>query len=384
MRDVAVVASGLTRFGRHDVSVVDLLAEAGQAALEAAGADPEAVDALLVANMASGEFEGRSGIANALVSELALEPAFASKVENTSGSGGAAFLWGWTSVAAGLYDLVLVAGGERMTSVSTPEATEVIASLVHPVERAQGISLPGYAGLMARAYMDRYGMPREALAHVAVKNHANGAKNPNAQFRKEITVEEALASPLIADPLRLYDYCPITDGAAAVLLCPAEAAHPFTDRPVLVRGVAGATDTHVVHEREDLTAMAAVRRAAERAYALAGLGPGDVDVAEVHDMATILEVVQTEELGFFPRGQGWKAAVDGVTARDGALPVNTSGGLKAKGHPLGATGVAQVAEIAAQLRGRAGPRQVDASVGLACNVAGFGNNAIVTVLEAAT
>ncbi|MCJ2520784.1 MAG: thiolase family protein [Candidatus Thermoplasmatota archaeon] len=382
MRDVAVVAYGLTKFGKHGGSVVDLLSEAGYRALQDATSSVSEVDALLVGNMSSGEFEGRSGIANAVVSELALEPAFASKVENTSGSGGAAFLLGWSGVASGFYDLVLVMGGEVMTVVSREEATDIIASLTHPVEYAQGISLPGYAGLMARAYQHRYDAPREAMAHVAVKNHYNGARNPNAQFQKEITLEKALESPMIADPLRLYDFCPITDGAAAVLLCPYEAADSYTEKPVLVRGVAGATDTHVVHEREDLTAMRAVRVAAERAYAMGGLGPEQVDVAEVHDMATILEIVQTEELGFFRRGEGWKAAMEGATSLEGLKPVNTSGGLKAKGHPLGATGVAQVAEVTAQLQGRAGARQVSASKGLACNVAGFGNSAIITLLEA--
>ncbi len=383
MRDVAVVGVGVTRFGRHETSVVELLAEAGTAALKDGGGPAEEVDALLVANMSSGEFEGRTGIHNALVSEMALEPAFASKVENTSGSGGASLLWGWTGVASGLYDLVLVTGGEVMSTVGTEEATEIIASLTHPQERAVGVSLPAYAGLMARAYRERYGMPEDALAHVAVKNHANGARNPNAQFRKEISLEQARASPMIADPLRLYDFCPITDGAAAVLLCPMERAASYAAKPVPIRGIAGATDTHVVHEREDLTAMAAARRAAEKAYAMAGRGPEDMDVAEVHDMATILEVVQTEEVGLFPRGEGWRAAVEGATALDGPMPVNTSGGLKAKGHPLGATGVAQVAEVTSQVQGRAGERQVEATTGLTCNVAGFGNNVIVSLLEVA-
>ncbi|MFQ5838686.1 MAG: thiolase family protein [Thermoplasmata archaeon] len=382
MREVAVTSYGLTKFGRHQQSVVDLLAEASHHALESISASASEVDALLVGNMSSGEFEGRSGIANALVSELALEPAFASKVENTSGSGGAAFLWGWTGVASGLYDLVLVTGGEVMSVVDRQRATEVIASLTHPVEYAQGISLPGYAGLMARAYLRRYQAPREALAHVAVKNHHNGARNPNAQFQKEASLEMVLQSPVIADPLRLYDFCPITDGAAAVLICPLEKAESYTRQPVVVRGIAGATDTHVVHERDDLTGMKAVRVAAERAYAIADVRPEDVDVAEVHDMATILEIVQTEELGFFSRGEGWKAAMEGVTSLRGSKPINTSGGLKAKGHPLGATGVAQVAEITAQLQGKAGDRQVKASLGLTCNVAGFGNNVIVTVLGA--
>lgn len=380
MRDVAVLSYGLTPFGRHEASVVDLLADASQPALAGSGTD--AVDAVFVGNMSSGEFEGRSGIANALASELGLEPAFPAKVENTSGSGGAALLWGWASIASGLYDRVLVAGGERMTSVDTGRATVIIASLTHPVEHAQGITLPGYAGLMARAYLDRYGAPRESLAAVAVKNHSNGARNPNAQFQKEVSTEQVLASPMIADPLRLYDFCPITDGAAALVLAPWEDSKPDQGPPVRVRGIAGASDTQVVHEREDLTAMKAVRLAATRAYAMAGLGPDAIEVAEVHDMATILEVVQTEELGFFPRGQGWKAAQDGVTSLEGPRPINTSGGLKAKGHPLGATGVAQIAEVTAQLQGKAGDRQVPAQVGLACNVAGFGNDSIVTVLEA--
>lgn len=379
MRDVAVLAYGLTPFGRHESSVVDLLAEASLSALEDSGT--EAVDAVFVGNMSSGEFEGKSGIANALVAELGLEPAFPSKIENTSGSGGAAFLWGWAGIASGLYERVLVAGGERMTSVETGRATEIIASLTHPVEWAQGITLPGYAGLMAHAYLERYSAPREALASVAVKNHYNGARNPNAQFQKEVSMERVLESPLIADPLRLYDFCPITDGAAALVLT-AEGAKTGGEPPVRVRGIAGASDTQVVHEREDLTAMKAVRLAAEQAYAMAGVGPETMDVAEVHDMATILEVVQTEELGLFPRGEGWKAAQEGITSLTGSRPVNTSGGLKAKGHPLGATGVAQIAEVCAQLQGKAGDRQVPAQVGLACNVAGFGNDSVVTVLEA--
>lgn len=380
MREVAVVAYGLTAFGRHEKSVVDLLAEAGEKCLDDAGAEPSKVEALIVGNMSSGEFEGRSGIANAVVSELALEPAFASKVENTSGSGGAAFLWGWAGVASGQYDLVLVLGGEVMSVVDRERATDIIASLTHPVENVQGISLPGYAGMMARAYLQRYEAPREALAHVAVKNHFNGARNPNAQFQKEMTLGDVLSSTMIADPLRLYDFCPMTDGAAAVLICPAEQAQNYTGRPAVVRGIAGATDTHVVHERADLTRMRAVEVAAAQAYSMAAVGPEKVQVAEVHDMATILEIVQTEELGLFPRGEGWRAAMNGTTALDGSLPVNTSGGLKAKGHPLGATGVAQIAEVTSQLQGRAGRRQVDASLGLACNVAGFGNNVIVTVL----
>jgi acetyl-CoA acetyltransferase len=338
---------------------------------------------VVVGNMASGEFEGRSGIANALISDLALEPAYGLKVENTSGSGAAALYVGWLAIASGAADLALVAGGEKMTTLPTEVVTDVIASLTHPVEYQHGITLPSYAGLMARAYLERFGAPREALAQVAVKNHAHGALNPNAHFQKTITVEQALASPLVADPLRVYDFCPISDGAAALVLAPADHARRSTTQPIRIRGIAGATDTHVVHERPDLTEMRAVRAAAERAYRMAGLGPRDIGLAELHDMATILEIVQSEELGFFPRGEGWKAVQAGVTSRTGTRPINTSGGLKAKGHPIGATGVAQLVELTRQLQGRAGARQVAAVRGLACNVAGFANNVTVTIVERA-
>lgn len=381
VRQVAIVGTGLTKFGKHEKNIVQILADASLAALRDSKTEREKFDGVFVANFASGEFEGKTGIANALTSDMALEPAFASRIDNTSGSGGAALYLGWMSVASGQSDMVLVAGGEKMTSVPTDVATDVIASLTHEEEYKQGVSLLSFAGLMARHYLERYDAPREVLAKVAVKNHENASLNPNAQFQKIITVEQALASPIIADPLRLYDFCPITDGAAAVVMVPAERARSFTERPVLISGMGGATDTHVVSEREDLTVLNAVRRASEKAYAASGRTPNDIQVAELHDMFTLMEIVQSEDLGFFRKGEGWKAVETGITRRDGRLPINTSGGLKAKGHPIGATGVAQVAEITYQLQGRCGARQVDASVGLTCNVAGFGNNAVVSILE---
>jgi acetyl-CoA C-acetyltransferase len=269
-----------------------------------------------------------------------------------------------------------------MTHRTTGEATDVIASLTHPVEYKHGVTLPSFAGLTARSYLERYDAPRESLAKVAVKNHANGVDNPHAQFRTEIDVETALNSPIVADPLRLYDFCPITDGASAMLFCPADAAGMYTDDYAVVMGVAGATDTHVVHERADPTTMGAVVDSGEAAYEMAGVGPDNVDVAELHDMFTILEFLQMEGLGFAEPGEAWQQVQQGRTERDGELPVNTSGGLKSKGHPLGATGVAQGYEIYTQLVGEAGPRQVDADVGLACNVGGFGNCVITTVMEA--
>ena len=373
----------MTQFGQRDGWVRELLAEAGAACLDDAGVAPSAVDHLYVSNMASGEFEGQTGVPNALVHDLGAMPAYTQRVDQTSSSGGAGIYAAWQSVASGASDMTLLVGGEKMTHRSTAEATDVIASLTHPVEYKTGVTLPSFAGMTARHYLERYDAPREALATVAVKNHRNGVDNPHAQFRKEVDAETVLESPIVADPLRLYDFCPITDGSAALLFCPEDVAAEYTDDYVTVAGVAGATDTHVVHEREDPTVMGGVVESSREAYELSGYGPDDVDVAELHDMFTILELLQYEDLGFAEKGTAWEDAEAGVTARDGELPINTSGGLKSKGHPLGASGVAQAYEIYVQLLGDAGPRQVDAEVGLACNVGGFGNCVITTIMEAA-
>ena len=382
MTDVAVIGASMTQFGERDAWIRGLLAEAGRACLEDAGVDSDEVEHLYVANMASGEFEGQTGVANALVSDLAATPAYTQRIDQTSASGGAGIYAAWQSVASGAADLTLLVGGEKMTHRTTGESTDVISSLTHPVEYKHGVTLPSFAGLAARLYLDRYDAPRESLAEVAVKNHANGALNPHAQFQREIDVETALDSPMIADPLRLYDFCPVTDGAAALLFCPVEHARAHTDRFAVVSGVAGATDTHVVHERADPTTMGAVVDSGEAAFEMAGRDPADVDVAELHDMFTILEFLQLEGLGFAAPGEAWRMAAEGRTALDGDLPVNTSGGLKSKGHPLGATGVAQAYELYVQLVGDAGERSVGADVGLACNVGGFGNCVTTTVMEA--
>ena len=382
MDRVAIIGASMTEFGQRDGWVADLLAEAGEACLDDAGVRPGEIEHLYVSNMASGEFEGASGVVNRLAHDLGALPAYTQRVDQTSSSGGAGAYAAWQSVASGASDLTMLVGGEKMTHRSTAEATDVIASLTHPVEYKHGVTLPSFAGLTARHYLDRYDAPRESLAEVAVKNHRNGVDNPHAQFRKEITVEQALDSPVVADPLRLYDFCPITDGSAALLMCPESVAAEYTDDYSVITGIGGATDTHVVHEREDFTVMGGVVDSSKIAYEMADREPDDVDVAELHDMFTILEFLQSEDLGFFEKGEGWKAAAEGITARDGELPINTSGGLKSKGHPLGASGVAQIYEIHRQLTDEAGPRQVDADVGLACNVGGFGNCVTTTIMEA--
>jgi acetyl-CoA acetyltransferase len=382
MDRVAIIGASMTQFGAREEWLRGLLAEAGEACLDDAGVDPGDVAHLYVSNMASGEFEGQSGAVNMLAHDLGMVGAYTQRVDQTSASGGAGLYAAWQSVASGASELTMLVGGEKMTHRSTAEATDVIASLTHPVEYKHGVTLPSFAGLTARRYLDAYDAPRESLARVAVKNHRNGVDNPNAQFQKEIDVATAMESPVVADPLRLYDFCPISDGSAALLLCPESVAAEYTDEYVTISGIGGATDTHVVHERDDPTTMAGVVESAEEAYEMADRGPDDVDVAELHDMFTILEFLQSEDLGFFEKGEGWRAVEDGVTDRDGDLPINTSGGLKSKGHPLGASGVAQVHELYEQLTGGAGPRQVDCEVGLACNVGGFGNCVTTTVLEA--
>ncbi|SEK52701.1 thiolase family protein [Haloferax larsenii] len=381
MDRVAIIGASMTQFGQRDAWIRELLAEAGQAALADANVSPDEVEHLYVSNMASGEFEGQTGVPNALAHDLAAMPAYTARIDQTSSSGGAGVYAAWQSVASGASDMTMLVGGEKMTHRSTAEATDVIASLTHPAEYKHGVTLPSFAGLTARLYLDTYDAPRESLGKVAVKNHKNGLDNPHAQFRKEVDLDTVLDSPIVADPLRLYDFCPITDGSAALVFCPESVAREYTDDYAVISGIGGATDTHVVHERADPTTMGGVVNSSEIAYDMADLEPDDVDVAELHDMFTILEFLQSEDLGFFEKGEGWKAVEEGVTDRDGELPINTSGGLKSKGHPLGASGVAQVYEIYKQLIGDAGKRQVDADVGLACNVGGFGNCVTTTIME---
>jgi acetyl-CoA C-acetyltransferase len=381
MERVAIIGASMTQFGQRDAWLGELLAEAGTACLDDAGVSSDAVDHLYLANMASGEFEGQTGSMNYLVHDLAAMPSYSQRIDQTSSSGGAGVYAAYQSVASGASEMTLLVGGEKMTHRSTAEATDVIASITHPVEYKHGVTLPSFAGLTARLYLDQYDAPRESLGKVAVKNHANGVHNPHAQFQKEVSLETVLESPIVADPLRLYDFCPITDGSAALLFCPESVAAEYTDDYAVVAGVGGATDTHVVHERSDPTTMRGVVESSETAYEMAGLGPDDVDVAELHDMFTILEFLQSEDLGFFEKGHGWEAIEEGRTAIDGEIPVNPSGGLKSKGHPLGASGVAQVYEVYNQVIGDADTQQVDADVGLACNVGGFGNCVITTILE---
>ncbi|HET7323446.1 MAG TPA: thiolase family protein, partial [Halococcus sp.] len=335
--NVAVIGASMTQFGRREAWIRELLAEAGANCLDDTGVAPETVEHLYVSNMASGEFEGMTGVPNALAHDLSCLPAYTQRVDQTSSSGGAGIYAAWQSVASGASEMTLLVGGEKMTHRSTAEATDVIASLTHPVEYKHGVTLPSFAGLTARLYLDTYDAPRESLGKVAVKNHKNGVDNPHAQFQKEVDLETVLESPVVADPLRLYDFCPITDGSAALLFCPESVAREYTDEYAVIAGIGGATDTHVVHERIDPTVMGGVVESGQQAYEMSGYGPADIDVAELHDMFTILEFLQMEGLDFAEPGEAWRMVENGITERDGDLPINTSGGLKSKGHPLGAS-----------------------------------------------
>jgi len=391
MRDVAIIGCGMTKFGRqHDKSLMDLLAEASLKALDDAKIWDHGVDSIYVASMMAGELTHQTAIASALADYLGLLPAAAERIENGPASGGSAVKNAYLAVASGVYDAVLAVGGEKMRHVPGDTVTDLVATMTHPQgEYQHGVTLPSLAAMFTRLYMSRYGLTSEHLAKVAIKNHSNALKNPYAHIRQAITLEGILTSreaevnnPLVADPLRLYDCCPVSDGAAAVVLYPLEKAREFSDSPVKVAGIGQATDTLAVHDRKDPAVLEAVRKASQLAFAMAKINPKDIDLAELHDAFTILEIAESEDAGFFKKGTGHKALEEGVTSLGGRLPINPSGGLKARGHPVGATGVAQVVELTWQLRGEAGERQVqDARRAYCCNFGGFGNNVVSFVLE---
>jgi acetyl-CoA C-acetyltransferase len=378
-------------FGRRDEdSLVDMMAMVGLGAMDDAGLGKRPVDSVYVGNMASGLFNHQVSVASALVDRLSLFPATAERIENGPASGGSAIKNGFLAVASGFADVVLVVGGEKMREVTGPRATDIVSCMAQPeAEYIYGVSLPALAGMFTRLYMEKYGVTREHLAMVAIKNQKNGILNPYAHIQMRITMEGILThpqahinSPVVADPLHLYDCCPVSDGAAAVLLTTAEIAKELGKPPVAITGVGQATDTHAVHERQDPTDLKAVTIASDNAFKMAGLKPKDVDVAELHDAFTILEIAESEHAGFFKKGEGAAALANGDTKIGGKLPINPSGGLKARGHPVGATGVAQAVELVWQLRGEADERQVkDAKVGFMLNFGGFGNNVIAMVLR---
>ena len=386
MRQVAVVGIGKTAFGAFpDRDLRSLAVEAGQKALENGRAQGSQVEAFHLGNFAGPSFVGQNHLAPYVAAGMGITGIPATRFEAACASSGAAFFHAVSAVAAGLYDVILVTGVEKMTSQPTPKVTEILAGAGDLCgEVRAGATFPALFAMIARRHMYQYGTTREQMAAVAVKNHANGAKNPLAHMRKVITMEQALNGKPISEPLTVYDCSLISDGAAAVLIVPFERASEFTDKPVRVLGISQASDNVALDEKDDITTLRAVKISAEKAYKMAGVKPSDIQFAEVHDCFTIAEIVAIEDLGFVKKGEGGPYSLAGKTCIQGELPVNTSGGLKAKGHPVGATGVGQICDVVQQIRGEADERQVKRnSIGLAQNLGGSGATSVITILGAA-
>ncbi|MFQ5925046.1 MAG: beta-ketoacyl synthase N-terminal-like domain-containing protein [Dehalococcoidia bacterium] len=412
-RGVAIVGAGICKFGTlKGKSSRDMFVEAfdDMKASVDKGLEIKDIEALYVGNFSSDFFEGQGHIAPIMADWVGLVPRPATRIEDACASGGVALREGIMAIASGLHDVVLVGGVEKMTDLPTDRVTDTLAGASDVLyEVPSGFTFPGLYAAIATAHMKKYGTKLEHFMKVAIKNHNNGALNPKAQFNSTIkdvmagrvkkaqergqavpTWENEMdflndpgANPIIAWPMRLFDCSPITDGAACLLLVAEDMAKDFTDTPIYVIGVGQASDV-ALHDKEDLTCIGAASKAARQAYDMAGVEPEDIQIAEVHDCFTIAEIIATEDLGFFKPGEGAKAVEDGVTARDGAKPINTSGGLKSKGHPVGASGVGQTVEIWHQMRGEAGPRQVpgmDIKLALTHNVGATGGTCVVHIYE---
>jgi acetyl-CoA C-acetyltransferase len=382
MRDVSIIGIGQTPVGEHwDKS----LRELGYYALSGGMRDAkvERIDALYVGNMLSGELAGQEHL-GALIADFAgLRGIEAVKVEAACGSGAAALRMGYTAVAGGLHDIVACIGVEKMTDQQGSTVTSALAMAADgDYEALHGLSFVSINALLMRRYMHEYGYKKEDFANFAINAHANAVNNPNAMFRSPISARAFAEAKPIADPINLLDSSPIADGAACVILAPTALAREFTDHPIRVRATAIATDTLAVHDRRDPLYLEGGAISAQKAYAMAGVGPSDMDLFEVHDAFTIMSALSLEAAGFAPRGKGVALAMEGEIGLKGRLPITTMGGLKARGHPVGATGMYQLVELATQLRGEAGANQVaDARLGMAQNIGGSGATVVTTILE---
>ncbi|HEY7040010.1 MAG TPA: hypothetical protein VID28_14215 [Methylomirabilota bacterium] len=373
MSDVWIAGAGMTRFGRRDENLPDLMAEAALAAMTDAGI--ERPDGLVVAAMNPEEFTGDGNFASLIATRLGLSHVPAIRVETATSSGVAAVYAAYAAIAAGFHRSILVVGGEKMTHLATPRVSEIIGRSIDPYEKSYGTTMPALGGLVTRAAMHRRGLTLKEISQVAVKNHAHGARNPFAHFREAVTLEAVMESRLVSDPLRLFHCCPISDGGAALMLTAER-------RAVRIAGIGQGADSIAVRYRSDLTSFRATQAAAEAAYRMAGFGAARVEVAEIHDAFTPFELISLEDTGLVPPGKAGRATLDGETAIGGRLPVNPSGGLKARGHPLAATGISQLVELCWQLRGKAEGRQVQARIGLAHSIGGLATNNWVTLIEA--
>lgn len=383
-RRVAVIGVGMSQFGElWERSFRSLIVEVGMKAVSEANIEPNEIDGLFGGNMSAGQFVKQEHIASLTMDQSGLLPKPAIRVESACASGGVALRTALMAIKSGMHDVVVAGGVEKMTDILTSRTTGALATAADQEwEAFYGATFPGLYAMIARRHMHKYGTTEEQLAQVAVKNHHNGKLNPKAQFQFDVALEKVMNSSKIAEPLKLLDCSPISDGAAAVILASEEKAKELCENPVWIEGSGLGTDTIGLHDRKDICTLGATVEAARQAYKQAGATAKDIDCAEVHDCFTIAEICAIEDLGFCKKGEGGKFSEQGETALDGSMPINTSGGLKSKGHPVGATGIAQAIEAVLQLRGEAGDRQVkDAETALTHNVGGSGGTAAVHIFR---
>ena len=380
MRTVCVIGAAQTKYGVLKETAREAAAKAAHMAIDDSGLTPKDVQMIFVSNVL-GMVEKQGHVGPLIATSLGIPHVPSMTVEAACASGSVGFREAYLNVASGAYDVVLAVGSEKVSQLDIFTAKSYFAmGSDFTYEGRNGVTFPGLYALMATAYIHKYGATQEQLAAIAVKNHRNGAKNPAAHFQKEITIEDVMSSRMVAWPLKLYDCCPFSDGASAVIVASEEKARHLGDERVTVLASGRAGMIAALHDREDFTRMDSARIASEQAFKQTSVERKDIDFIEVHDCFTIAEAIALEELGFVERGKGASTAVDGLTAIDGDLPVNPSGGLKSKGHPVGATGIGQIVETYEQLRGRCGPRQVrDAEIGLTHNVGATGGTAAVHI-----
>ena len=386
MEPVNIIGVGMTQFGVLEDSIVQLAQNAALEALNDSSTIDSPIDHLIVGTQNPEEFTGQGHLSTLLADYLGVVPAGATRVETGPSSGSSAFESAVALVGAGMADLVLVVGVEKMSQVARSTASKILARMLsYDNEILYGATPTALAAMITRRYMHDFGLTRDELSLVPVKAHRNGAKNPLAHFQKEVSVEKVSNSPIIADPLRLFDCCATSDGAAAVVVASNKAVQNYglSDSAIKVLGVGHGTDYLAVQHRSSLTSMNATKAAAKNAFSMAGVKPSDIDVCELHDAFSILELLNMEDIGLVEKGQAIKAVKDGTTEVSGGMPVNPSGGLKARGHPTGGTGVAQIRDVVLQLRGQApkGLQVADPKIGLTHNIGGFGNNMVVTILS---
>lgn len=381
MRDASIISMGTTPFGELDVGAKKLGVRAVARALNSSGASSDDIDALFLGNFVGGILEGQETLAPLVADSVGLSGIPTMKTEGACASSGIAFKKAVEAVQSGIHDIVIATGVETMTHADTADFTRALASAADKgTEGETGLTFPGFYALVHDRYAHEHDLTRDQLSEVSLKNRQNGAKNPRARFQEEVTKADIQDSALVADPLRLYDCCPAADGAAAAVLASSEVASSFTDRPVPVLGSGHATGRRAAYRYDDLTTLEATTLAAEKAYDRASVGSEDVDIVELHDCFSMAEIGDSEDLGFFEKGEGADAVATGRTAVDGELPINPSGGLLSKGHPVGATGIGQLYEVYLQMLGEHENQVADAEVGLAHNLGGSGAVSTVTIL----